>query len=113
MRCVASALARAMTWDGVARRPVSHVRYDSGDTLSRAANAACDWPNAIRHSRSVRGVLQSANLGRGPVTFFATVLRVSPLSLLTVQPAPVRLLGPPVRFVKVSAKFRVPGHQSL
>ena len=80
-----------MTWDGVARRPVSHVRYDSGDTLSRAANAACDWPNAIRHSRSVRaprrhtmpsapaagkrggglGVLQSANLGRGPVTLFA------------------------------------------
>ena len=39
-RCVASAWARAMTWDGVARRPVSHVRYDSGDTPSRAANAA-------------------------------------------------------------------------
>ena len=34
-RCVASAWARAMTWDGVARRPVSHVRYDSGDTPRR------------------------------------------------------------------------------
>ena len=54
-RCVASALARAMTWGGVARRPASHVRYDSGDTSSMAAHAACDWPIAIRHSRSVRG----------------------------------------------------------
>ena len=40
---------------GVARRPASHVRYDSGDAPSVAANAACDWPNAIRHSRSVQG----------------------------------------------------------
>ena len=54
-RCVESARARAMTWGGVARRPASHVRYDSGDTPSIAANAACDWPNAIRHSRSVQG----------------------------------------------------------
>ena len=54
-RCVASARARAMTWGGVARRPASHVRYDSGDTPSIAANAACDWPSAIRHARSVRG----------------------------------------------------------
>ena len=43
------------TWGGVARRPASHVRYDSGDTPSIAANAACDFPSAIRHSRSVRG----------------------------------------------------------
>ncbi len=28
--------------------PSSHVRYDSADTPSRAANAACDFPNAIR-----------------------------------------------------------------
>ena len=40
---------------GVARRPASHVRYDSGDTPSMAANEDCDWPSAIRHSRSVRG----------------------------------------------------------
>ena len=40
---------------GVARRPASHVRYDSGDAPSVAANAACDWPSAIRHARSVRG----------------------------------------------------------
>ena len=85
-RCVASAWARAMTWDGVARRPVSHVRYDSGDTPSRAANAACDWPQrdptltqrarlhdvtpchrlpaAVQVRGLVLGVLQSANLGR-------------------------------------------------
>ena len=54
-RCVASARARASIVSGVARRPASHVRYDSGDTPSIAANAACDFPNAIRHSRSVRG----------------------------------------------------------
>ena len=54
-RCVASARARASIFSGVARRPAFHVRYDSGDTPSIAANAACDWPNAIRHSRSVRG----------------------------------------------------------
>ena len=55
------------------------------------AHAACDWPSAIRHARSVRGsttshhaigagrceagvglaVLQSANLWGRPVTFFA------------------------------------------
>ena len=28
---------------------------DSGDAPSVAANAACDWPSAIRHARSVRG----------------------------------------------------------
>ena len=54
-RCVAITLARTMTRGGVARRPASHVRYDSADTPSRAANAACDFPTAIRHSRSVRG----------------------------------------------------------
>ena len=36
-------------------RPASHVRYDSGDAPSVTANAACDWPNEIRHSRSVQG----------------------------------------------------------
>ena len=55
LRCVANARARARIFGGVARRPASHVRYDSGDTPSMAANAACDFPNAIRHSRSVRG----------------------------------------------------------
>ena len=91
-RCVASARARASIFSGVARRPASHVRYDSGDAPSVAANAACDWPSAIRHARSVRGsttshhaigagrceaagvglaVLQSANLWGRPVTFFA------------------------------------------
>ena len=54
-RCVASARARASTFGGVARRPASHVRYDSGDTPSMAANEDCDWPSAIRHARSVRG----------------------------------------------------------
>ena len=44
-----------MTWGGVARRPASHVRYDSADTPSIAANATCDFPSAIRYSRSVRG----------------------------------------------------------
>ena len=52
---VASVLARASVFSGVARRPASHVRYDSGDAPSIAANAACDWPSAIRQSRSVRG----------------------------------------------------------
>ena len=89
--CVASVRARASIFSGVARRPASHVRYDSGDAPSVAANAACDWPSAIRHARSVRGsttshhaigagrceagvglaVLQSANLWGRPVTFFA------------------------------------------
>ena len=55
LRCVASTRARASICGGLARRPASHVRYDSGDTPSIAANTACDWPNAIRHSRSVRG----------------------------------------------------------
>ena len=54
-RCAASARARASIFSGVARRPASHVRYDSGDAPSIAANAACDWPSAIRQSRSVRG----------------------------------------------------------
>ena len=54
-RCVASARARASTFGGGARRPASHIRYDSGDAPSSAATAACDWPNAIRHSRSVQG----------------------------------------------------------
>ena len=49
------ARARASIVSGVARRPASHVRYDSGDAPSITANAACDWPSAIRHSRSVRG----------------------------------------------------------
>ena len=91
-RCLASARARASNFGGVARRPASHVRHDSGDTPSIAANAACDFPSAIRHSRSVRGsttshpainagrrgstgvargVLQSANLWGRPVTLFA------------------------------------------
>ena len=35
------------------------------------------------------------------------------LSLLTIQPALVRLLGLPVRFVKVRATFRMAGHQGL
>ena len=54
-RCLASAPARARIFGGAARRPASHVRYDSGGAPSVAANAACDWPSAIRHSRSVRG----------------------------------------------------------
>ena len=53
--CAASARARASIFGGGARRPASHVRYDSGDAPSVAANAACDWPNEIRHSRSVQG----------------------------------------------------------
>ena len=55
-RCVASARARASIFGGVARRPASHVRYDSGDTPSMAANAACDWPNAIRHCTQRAGL---------------------------------------------------------
>ena len=43
-RCVASARARASIFSGVARRPASHGRYDSGDAPIIAANAACDWP---------------------------------------------------------------------
>ena len=39
--------------------PASYVRYDSGDAPSIAANAACDWPSAIRHSRSVRSFTTS------------------------------------------------------
>ena len=54
-RCIANARALARIFGGVARRPASHVRYDSGDTPSMAANEDCDWPSAIRHSRSVRG----------------------------------------------------------
>ena len=56
-----------MTWGGLARRPASHVRYDSEDTLSMIANAACDWPSAIRHSRSVQGSTTSHHaIGAGP-----------------------------------------------
>ena len=67
-RCVASARARASIFSGGARRPASHVRYDSGDAPSVAANAACDWPNEIRHSRSVQGALvhESELTGNGP-----------------------------------------------
>ena len=48
---VATALARTMTWGGVAHRSASHVRDDSGDTRSMAAHAACDFSNAIRCGR--------------------------------------------------------------
>ena len=58
-RCVTNARARASTFGGGARRPASHVRYDSGNTPSMAANEDCDWPRAIRHSRSVRGFTSS------------------------------------------------------
>ena len=50
--CLSDTTDRRPDYD---RRPASHVRYDSGDTPSRAAHAACDFTNAIRHSRSVRG----------------------------------------------------------
>ena len=96
-RCVASAWARAMTWDGVARRPVSHVRYDSGDTPSRAANAACDWPNAIRHSRSVRGSTTSHHAigtGRRQVrdwcwAYFSQPIVEGDRSLFSPAPSPL------------------------
>ena len=50
-RCVASARARASVFGGVARHPASHVRYDSGDTSTTVAHAACDFPPAPCHRR--------------------------------------------------------------
>ena len=83
-RCVASALARAMTWGGGARRPASHVRYDSGDTPSMAANAACDWPNAIRHSRSVRGSYPR-HTQKNAIHFLDHVIKKFPFRIHTVR----------------------------
>ena len=95
-RCVASARARASIFGGVARRPASHVRYDSGDTPSMAANAARDWPNAIRHSRSVRGSTTSHHAigtGRRQVrdrcwAYFSQPILEGDRSLFSPAPSP-------------------------
>ena len=77
--------ARAMTWDGVARRPVSHVRYDSGVKYAprhpRASQrpapmAWCDVVESrtLRECRIALGQSQAA---------FAAMLGVSPESYRT------------------------------
>ena len=93
---VASARARAMTRGGVARRPASHARYDSGDTPSIAANAACDWPSTIRHSRSVRGSTTSHHdIGAGQCearsggrAYFSQPILEGDRSLFSPAPSP-------------------------
>ena len=95
--CVASARARARIFGGVARRPASHVRYDSRDTPSMAANAACDWPSAIRHARSVRGSTTSHHaIGAGQCearsggrAYFSQPILEGDRSLFSPAPSPL------------------------
>ena len=62
-----------------------------------------------RRSIEERTASQGADASRVPERIEKRTL----LSLLTTQPASVRLLGLPVRLVKVGAKPWVPGHQGL